>query len=199
MIAATIRPHNVASATAWNSGGGDYERISETIADAIEHCIRCLDPQPDERVLDVATGTGWAARRIASRGATVIGIDLGPDLIEAARVGAAAAGLEIDFRVADAELLPFEDQGFDVLISTFGVMVARDPEAAAAELARVCRKGGRIGLAAWPPDGTSAGYARLAAAYLSPPPVPAAFSPFDWGDRGRVRQLLGSAFNRRTR
>jgi SAM-dependent methyltransferase len=195
MSASMIRPHNAASAAAWNSGGRDYERISETIADAIEHCVRCLDPQPGQRVLDVATGTGWAARRVAARGATVVGVDLGSDLIEAAQAGAAAAGLEIDFRVADAEMLPFEDQHFDAVVSTFGVMFVRDPQAAAAELARVCRKGGRIGLLAWPPGGTSAGFAKVAAPYLPPPRAPVSSSPFDWGHMGRVRQLLGPAFD----
>jgi SAM-dependent methyltransferase len=78
MTVAAIRPHNMASANAWNTGGHEYERVSQTIADAIEHCVRCLDPQPGERVLDVATGTGWAARRAAARGAAVVGVDLGP-------------------------------------------------------------------------------------------------------------------------
>jgi ubiquinone/menaquinone biosynthesis C-methylase UbiE len=127
------------------------------VADAIEHCVLRLDPQPGECVLDVATGTGWAARRVAARGATVIGIDIAADLIAAAKAGAAEAGVQADFRVADAEKLPYENHSFDAIISTFGVMFVRAPEAAAAELARMCRKGGRIGLATWSTDGTTAG------------------------------------------
>jgi len=197
MSVQTIRPHNITPAATWNSGGQDYDRISETIADSIEHCILRLDLQPGERVLDVATGTEWAARRVAARGANVIGIDLGADLIEAAKAAAAAARLEIDFRVGDAEMLSFEDQTFDAVISTCGVMFVRDPEAAAAELARVCRKGGRIGLTTWPSDGTIAGFFKVMKPYMPPPPVPPPPSPFEWGNRDRVRELLGSAFDLR--
>lgn len=193
----TVRPHNTTLAATWNSGGQEYDRISETIADSIEHCVLRLDPQPGERVLDVATGTGWAARRAAARGAAVVGIDLGADLIKAAKAAAAEARLDIDFRVGDAEMLPFEDQSFDAVISTYGVMFARDPAAAAAELARVCRKGGRIGLTTWPPDGTVASFFKVMKPYMPPPPAPPPPSPFEWGNRDRVRELLGSAFDLR--
>jgi SAM-dependent methyltransferase len=152
-----IKPHNLRAAATWNAGGAAYDRISATIADSIEHCVLRLEPQPGQRILDVATGTGWGARRLAARGAEVVGVDFGADLIEAARAMAAEAGPEIDFRVADAEQLPFEDHSFDAVMSTYGVMFVRDPEAAAAELARVCRPGGRIGLTTWPADGTVAG------------------------------------------
>ncbi len=193
----TVRPHNTTLAVTWNSGGQEYDRISETIADSIEHCVLRLDPQPGERVLDVATGTGWAARRVAARGATVVGIDLGADLIKAAQAAAAAARLEIDFRVGDAEKLPLEDQSFDAAISTCGIMFVRDPQAAAAELARVCRKGGRLGLTTWPADGTIAGLFKVMKPYMPAPPSPPPPSPFEWGSREKVRQLLGSAFDLR--
>ena len=153
MRSPTIQPHNLKAAMTWNSGGSAYDRVSATTADAIEHCVLRLDPHPGEHVLDVATGTGWAARLFAARGATVVGIDLGADLITAASATVAQAGLKIDFRVADAEKLPFANHSFDAVLSTFGVMFVRDPEAAAAELARVCRKGGRVGLTTWPADG----------------------------------------------
>ncbi|HWQ15424.1 MAG TPA: class I SAM-dependent methyltransferase [Roseiflexaceae bacterium] len=192
-----IRPHNLRAAATWNAGGAAYDRISATIADSIEHCILRLDPQPGQRVLDVATGTGWGARRVAARGATVVGIDFGADLIDAAKALAAESGLEIDFRVADAELLPFEDHSFDAIISTYGVMFVRDPEAAAAELARVCRPGGRIGLVTWPADGTVAGVFTVMKPYLPEPPSPPPPSPFAWGSRERLRQLLGPAFDLR--
>jgi ubiquinone/menaquinone biosynthesis C-methylase UbiE len=119
----------------WNAGGAAYDRVSATVADAIEHCVLRLDPQPGEHVLDVATGTGLTARRVAARGATVVGIDLGADLIAAAAAAASATGLKSDFRVGDAEKLQFENHSFDAVISTFGVMFVRDPQAAAAELA----------------------------------------------------------------
>jgi len=192
-----IQPHNIKAAATWNAGGEHYDRISHTIADSIEHCVVRLAPRPDERVLDVATGTGWTARRVAARGPAVTGIDLGADLIEAAKSAAAEARLIIDFRVGDAEKLAFEDQSFDALISTCGVMFVRDPQAAAAELARVCRKGGRVGLTTWPADGTIARLFKVMKPYMPEPPSPAPSSPFDWGNRERVRQLLSSAFDLR--
>ncbi|MGQ0569055.1 MAG: class I SAM-dependent methyltransferase [Armatimonadota bacterium] len=197
MNTAPVQPHNLKAAATWDSGGQEYDRISKTIADSIEHCVLRLDPQPGERVLDVATGTGWAARCVAARGATVTGIDIGSDLIEAAKTAATAAGLTIDFRVGDAEKLPFADESFDAVISTCGVMFVRDPEAAAGVLARVCRKDGRIGLTTWPPDGTVAGFFKVMGRYMPKSPPPAPPSPFEWGRRDRVRELLDSAFDLR--
>ncbi len=192
-----IQPHNVKAAATWGSGGKEYDRISETIADSIEHCVLRLDLRPGERVLDVATGTGWAARRAAARGCNVTGVDIGHDLIEAAKAAAARAGLTIDFRTGDAEKLSFDRGSFDVIVSTCGVMFVRDPEAAAAELARVCRKNSRIGLTAWPPDGTIAGMFKVMRPYMPETPPPAPPSPFEWGRRDRVRELLGSSFDLR--
>ena len=197
MSVQAIRPHNITPAAIWNAGGQAYDRISATLADAIEHCLLRLDPQPEERILDVATGTGWTARQVAARGANVSGIDFGADLIEAAKAAAVAARLEIDLRVGDAEMLSFADQTFDVVISTFGVMFVRDPEAAAAELARVCRKGGRIGLTTWSPDGTAVELFKVMQPYMPPPPASPPPSPFAWGNRDRVRELLGATFDLR--
>jgi SAM-dependent methyltransferase len=193
----TIQPHNLKAAATWNTAGVAFEGIANTVADSIEHCVLRLDPQNGEHVLDVAAGTGWAARRVAARGATVVGIDFGADLIEAATAAAAEARLEIDFRVADAESLPFEDHSFDAVISTYGVMFVREPEAAAAELARVSRRGGRIGLTTWPADGTIAGLFKVMRPYMPEPPSPPPPSPFAWGSQERVRQLLGAAFDLR--
>lgn len=197
MTSQTIQPHNIKTAAAWNAGGKEYDQISRTIADSIEHCVIRLAPRPGEQVLDVATGTGWTARRVAARGAAVTGVDLGADLIEVAKAAAAEARLKIDFQVADAEKLPFEDRRFDAVISTCGVMFVRDPRAAAAELARVCKKGGQIGLTTWPAGGTIDGLFKVMKPYMPEPPSPPPPSPFDWGSRERVKQLLGESFDLR--
>src|SRR5215813_2213655 len=134
-----IRGHNERAATTWGAGGLAYDKVSETIADAIEHAVERLAPLPHERCLDIATGTGWTARRIKARGASVIGIDIGAGVIDAAR----ALAPDIDFRLGDAEQLDFADGSFDVVTSTFGVMFVARPEDAAREIARVCKRGGR--------------------------------------------------------
>ena len=193
----SIQQHNQKAAAVWNSGGAHYEKISQTIADAIEHCVIRLNPQAQERILDVATGTGWAARRLAARGAQVTGVDIGADLIEAAKSRASDEQLKIDFQIGDAESLPFENKTFDAVISTFGVMFVSKPEAAAAELSRVCKPGGRLALATWPSDGTIAGLFKVMKPYMAAPASPAPPSPFEWGNRDRVQQLLGASFDLR--
>lgn len=193
-----IQPHNKIPAARWASAGRAYERFSEDLGEAIDRCIDDLDPQPGERVLDVATGTGWGARLIAARGAEVHGIDFGEELISAARTLAAEADLDIQFHTFDAEDLPFNDASFDAVISTFGVMFVQRPEAAAGELARVCRPGGRLGLTAWLPDSTIAALVRdVIVPYRPPPPDPPPPSPFLWGKTDRVTELLGTSFHLR--
>ncbi len=103
-----IQPHNVKAAATWDSDGLNYNRISQTIADAIEHCVTRLTPQPGKRILYVATGTGWAPRPTAARGANVIGVDLGADLIKGAKAYATEVQLIINFQVGDAEALPLK-------------------------------------------------------------------------------------------
>ena len=174
MTTTAVLPHNAKPAATWNAGGQAYDQISETIADAIDHCVLRLAPKPGERMLDVATGTGWTARRVAARGATVTGIDLGSDLIGAATSLARDAGLTIDFKVGDAESLDFPDAAFDAVASTFGVMFVSRPEAAAAELARVVKKGGRLGLVTWAPSSTVAEIFKVMRPYIAtalPAPV----------------------------
>lgn len=185
-----------AAAGVWSAAGEDYERISETLADAIEHCVGRLRPRAGERVLDLATGTGWAARRIAARGARVVAVDFAAPLVEAGARIAQGAGLDIDFRVGDAERLDFDDASFDAVVSTFGVMFVRDPGRAAGELARVCRPGGRIALTTWPADGAVAALFGVIRPYLPAPNVPPP-SPFAWGHRERVAELLGDDFDLR--
>jgi ubiquinone/menaquinone biosynthesis C-methylase UbiE len=163
---ANVLSHNERAAATWGSGGQDYDRISEFVSDVLTHLVNRIAPRAGERFLDVGTGTGWAARLLSSRGATVIGVDIGPGVIEAARTLAP----DITFRVADAEALPFEDASFDAVTSTFGVMFVARPEIAADEMAHVCKKRGRLGLLTWVPEGTVTGTALYAAA-RKPAPV----------------------------
>jgi SAM-dependent methyltransferase len=185
----SVRPRNQQAAATWGAGGRDYDKISEHVSDAIEHLVCRILPL-GERFLDIATGTGWTARRLAAHGADVIGIDVGAAVIEAAKTFAPS----IDFRVGDAESLEFETESFDTVTSTFGIMFASRPEDAVRELTRVCKKDGRIGLATWEPGGNLERFFSVATPYL-PPPSPAPPSPFEWGRPERVRALLGNAFD----
>ena len=184
-----VLPRNQKAAAAWDSAAAHYERISLHLGDAIDHTILRLAPHAGERILDIGTGTGLAARRVASTGAAVVGIDLGAELIETARRLAPA----IDFRVGDAEQLPFEDSSFDAVISTFGIMFAGRIKEAARETARVTRKGGRLALAWWTADSTVSKKFHLHQMF-SPvaAPVP---SPYHWGAREGIEELFGDAFD----
>ena len=164
-MTATIRAHNEGAAAVWGSGGSAYDKVSETIADVLDRVVARVAPEPGEKCLDVATGTGWTARLLKARGADVTGVDIGVGVIEAAKKLAP----DIDFRVGDAEELDFPDSGFDVVTSTFGVMFVARPEDAARELARVCRKGGRLGLCTWLPGGTIEGLFQVMRPYMPPP------------------------------
>jgi len=174
-------------------GSGPFERIAATIPDVHEQVVERLEPRPGERLLDLACGTGAVAERAAERGAAVVGVDLAPALLETARRRAAERGLEIDYRLGDVEQLPFEDAEFDTVASTFGIMFGPDQEAAARELARVVRQGGRIALANWRPTSSIARFFEMLAPFQTAPPPPV--SPFEWGREGRVRELLGDAFD----
>ena len=192
-----IQPHNERPAAVWSAGGKDYDEISRGIADAIEHCVLRLNPQPGERILDLATGTGWTSRLVARHGATVVGVDIAEDLLESARTRARAEGLPIQYELADAENLPFEDGAFDAVVSTFGVMFASRPEAAAAELARVCRTGGRIALTTWTEDGNVTRIFEIMSRYMPPRGPLAPPSPFEWGRVETLRERLGRAYQLR--
>ncbi len=192
---ATIQPHNERPSAVWSSGGASYDQISRGIADSIEHCVLRLDPKPGERILDLATGTGWTSRLVAKRGAAVTGTDIAADLLAAARDRARAEGLDIDYRVGDAEELPFGDGAFDAVVSTCGIMFASRPEAAATEVVRVTRKGGRVALTTWLPDSNLFKMFMVMKPYMPAPPTPAPPSPFEWGRPERVRELLGPAFD----
>ena len=181
----------------WNAAGGLYEDISRSIADAIEHAVERLQPANGERVLDLATGTGWASRAIVARAprAEVIGVDIADQMLETARATAARLQLPIDYRVGDAEALAFAPGSFDAVVSTFGVMFVSQPEVAAAELARVVRPGGRVVLSTWTPDGNVAAMFRIMRSFMPAPP--AGPSPFEWGRRERIEALLGRDFELR--
>jgi SAM-dependent methyltransferase len=173
-------------------GKGPYQRITETISDIHAVVLERLAPESGDRWLDLACGTGAVAERAAAAGALVTGIDLAPVLIETAKERAAERGLEIEYVVGDAERLPFEDETFDKVSSTCGIMFAPDHEASARELGRVTRPGGRIALANWTPTGGMAKVFKVMGPYQ---PAPPPSSPFDWGDESRVRELLGESFD----
>jgi ubiquinone/menaquinone biosynthesis C-methylase UbiE len=175
-------------------GNAPFEEVADTIADIHRIVVDALQPAEGMRWLDVACGTGDLAELAAAAGADVSGVDFAPPLIETAKRRAAERGFDIDYSVGDAENLEFEDASFDVVSSTFGVMFAPNHEAAAGELARVTRPGGRLGLATWTPDGGIGGMFRLMAQFQPPPPEGAGM-PLDWGRPEHVQELLGHAFD----
>jgi ubiquinone/menaquinone biosynthesis C-methylase UbiE len=191
-----VQPHNTKSQSVWNSPKGRYDEISRSIADAIEHAASRLNPRAGERILDLATGTGWGSRVLAQRfqGISVTGADIADEMLDHARAVASRQGLAIDYRHADAENLPFRDGEFDAVISTFGVMFVGKPEAAAAELARVVKKGGRIALATWRHDSNLFHMFGVMKKFMAAPPQPAPPSPFEWGRIERLTELLGGSF-----
>lgn len=177
-------------------GSGPYERISEHLRLAHDHLLQQIEPHAGERWLDVATGTGEIAVKAATGGAAVTGIDLAPALIERARNRAYDAGVTLTLEVGDAERLPYPDASFDVVSSSFGVMFCPDHLAAATELARVCRPGGRLALLAWHPSRGVAEFFKVMAPYMPPRPDGVG-NPFAWGDRDHLTALLGNAFELR--
>lgn len=176
---------------AW--GNGPYERITNTIRDIHTLVLERTDPKAGERVLDAATGTGAVAILAAQRGADVVGQDIAPVLIDTARQRAEEEGVEVDFEVEDAEAMSYDDASFDVVLSTCGVMFAPDHEAIAHELGRVTKPGGRLALACWKPNTGMHDVFKMMGPYL-PPPAPGAGSPFAWGDRDHVGELLDDTF-----
>ncbi len=173
--------------TIWSSG--DYDSIAELFWDVGAVVAEAAAIEPGMQVLDVATGTGNAAIRAAEAGADVVGLDLTPELFADARRHEVLAGVRVEWREGDAEALPFEDERFDRVLSTFGVMFAPRHEVAAAELVRTCRPGGRVVLANWTPDGFLGGILVTLGRYL--PPSPSAAAPTQWGEEAHVRALLG--------
>jgi SAM-dependent methyltransferase len=174
-------------------GSAPWERVAETLGPLHDHLVEELSPRPGERWLDAATGTGAVAIRAARAGADVTGVDLAPQLVETAGGLAGQEGLTVRFDVGDCEDLPYEDSSFDVVASAVGAIFAPDHRAVARELARVCRPGGRLGLAAWRPNPEYE-------AVMSPfrePPEPGAGDSDDWGREQYVREMLAADFDLR--
>ncbi|MBL8361898.1 MAG: class I SAM-dependent methyltransferase [Rubrivivax sp.] len=174
---------------AWASG--DYAVIGTTLQIVGESLAEACDLYPDERVLDVAAGNGNATLAAARRGAQVTSTDYVGTLLERGAERARAERLPVMFQVADVEALPFADASFDAVVSTFGVMFAPDHAASASEMARVCRSGGRIGMANWTPDGFIGQLFKTLGRHLPPPA--GALSPALWGVEAHVRQLFGDS------
>lgn len=170
----------------WSAG--DYAVIGTPLQLVGESLCETLDLQPGSRVLDVAAGHGNATLAAARRACDVVSTDYVSALLERGRVRARADGLDVRFEQADAEDLPFPDESFDVVLSTFGIMFTPDQERAAAELVRVCRKGGHIGLANWTPDSFIGDVFRLVGGYVPPPA--GVKSPLLWGTEERLHELL---------
>ena len=173
--------------TAWASG--DYAVIGTTLQIVGEQLAEACDLRCDERVLDVAAGNGNATLAAARRGCQVTSTDYVAGLLERGEERARAERLEVKFQVADAEALPFEDASFDVVLSTFGVMFSPDQAKAATELARVCRPGGRIGLANWTAEGFIGQVFKTLGRHLPPPA--GVEPPSRWGVATHLHSLFG--------
>lgn len=173
----------------WSSG--DYSVIGTTLQIVGESLCEAVDLHAGWRVLDVAAGNGNASLAAARRGCDVVATDYVEALLEGAARRAAANGLSITTQFADAENLPFDDASFDAVLSTFGVMFVPDPQRAAAEMLRVVRAGGRIGLANWTPEGFVGELFKIVGAHVPPPAgIP---SPLRWGTDAGLDELFGAA------
>jgi ubiquinone/menaquinone biosynthesis C-methylase UbiE len=170
----------------WSSG--DYAVVGTTLQIVGEDLCEALDVRAGQSVLDVAAGNGNVSLAAARRWCDVVATDYVPGLLERARERAAAERLDIAFREADAEALPFPDGSFDVVVSTFGVMFTPDQDSAAAELVRVCRPGGKIGLANWTPEGFIGQLFKTIGRHVPPPA--GVRSPALWGTRARIAELF---------
>jgi ubiquinone/menaquinone biosynthesis C-methylase UbiE len=173
---------------AWSSG--DYTVVGTTLQIVGESLCEAVDLRSNQRVLDVAAGNGNASLAAARRFALVTSTDYVTALLERGRERAAAEHLKISFQEADAEDLPFADESFNVVLSTFGVMFTPNQQQAATELVRVCKPGGKIGLANWTPDGFIGQIFKTIGKYV--PPAPGVKSPSMWGRREHLDELFAA-------
>ncbi|GAA3541627.1 hypothetical protein AFL01nite_25180 [Aeromicrobium flavum] len=186
---AAQQDHDLKARHARMWASGDYPRVCREVVSALGGVlVDALAVVEGERVLDVAAGTGSAAVRAARRGADVVASDLTPELLDAGRE--CHPDDTMAWEVADAEDLPYEDAAFDVVMSCIGVMFAPHHQAAADELVRTCRPGGRIGLVSWTPEGTIGHLFATMKPYVPPPPAGASPPPL-WGTEDHVRALFG--------
>jgi ubiquinone/menaquinone biosynthesis C-methylase UbiE len=174
---------------AWSSG--DYAIVGTTLQIVGEDLCEALDLRPGSKVLDVAAGNGNATLAAARRWCDVTSTDYVRALLNNGRDRAAAEKLKVEFREADAENLPFADKSFDVVMSTFGVMFTADHDKAAGEMLRVCRSGGKIGMANWTPEGFIGQLFKTLGKHLPPPA--GVKSPALWGTRARLDEMFGKA------
>ena len=173
---------------AWSTG--NYAVVGTTLQIVGENLCEALDMRAGSRVLDVAAGNGNATLAAARRYCDVTSTDYVASLLDAGRARAQAEGLAVQFQEADAEALPFADASFDIVMSTFGVMFTPDQQKAAAELARVCKPGGRIGLANWTPESFIGQLFKTIGKYIPPPA--GVKSPALWGTKAHVEALFGA-------
>ena len=174
---------------AWSSG--NYAVVGTTLQIVGEQLCEALDLRSGSKVLDVAAGNGMVSLAAARRWCNVTSTDYVAALLERGRARASAEGLSIEFKEADAEALPFDDGEFDTVLSTFGVMFTPNQDQAAAELLRVCKPKGQIGLANWTPEGFIGQVFKTLGKYLPPPA--GAKSPALWGTPARLTEMFGSA------
>ena len=172
---------------AWSTG--NYAVVGTTLQIVGESLCEALDLRSGQRVLDVAAGNGNASLAAARRFCEVTSTDYVSSLLDSGQLRALAEGHTIRFQEADAENLPFTDASFDAVLSTFGVMFTPDQEKAASELARVCRPGGKIGLANWTPESFIGQVFKTIGKYI--PPAAGVKSPALWGTKARLEQLFG--------
>lgn len=173
---------------AWSSG--DYAVVGATLQIVGEQLAEAMDLRADERVLDIAAGNGNATLAAARRWCDVTSTDYVEALLARGRKRAEADGLRVNFQKADAEDLPFADNSFDAVLSTFGAMFSPDQSRAAAEMLRVCKSGGRVGLANWTPDGFIGQMFKIIGKYLPPPA--GVKSPALWGTREWMEKAFGA-------
>jgi len=174
---------------AWSSG--DYAKIGTTLQIVGESLAEAMDLSPDSKVLDVAAGNGNATLAFARRWCEVTSTDYVDKLLDQGRSRGEAEALSVTYKIADAEQLPFEDETFDAVVSTFGVMFAPDQTKAAAELMRVCRRGGKIGLANWTPGGFIGQVFKTLGRHVAPPS--GVSSPAQWGSKPWIEETFGAS------
>lgn len=173
---------------AWSAG--EFDEVAARLWPAGGALVEALEIGPGDVVVDVGCGTGNASIQAAQAGATVTGVDLAPGMLARARAASEAAGLEITWAEGDAEAIPLPDASADVVVSTFGCMFAPRHAAAAAEILRVLRPGGRFGVCAWTADSPIAAFLQVVGRHLPPPPA-FAEPPLLWGDPDHVEEIFG--------